>query len=45
MKTKEEIITKIEDYFRLESEERFNQRNIGFVDALRWVVEDEEESK
>lgn len=43
MKTKEEIIAKIDEYLKLPIEQQLEARNIGFYDALRWVIDDEEE--
>ena len=43
MKTKEQIINKINEYLDLPIERRLERRNIGFYDALRWVVDDNEQ--
>lgn len=42
MKTKEEIIAKIDEYLKLPIEQQLEARNIGFYDALRWVIDEEE---
>ena len=45
MKTKEQILEKINEYYKLPQIQQLHLRNIGFIDALRWVYEDEEPSK
>ena len=45
MKTKEQILEKINDYYKLPQIQRLHLRNTGFIDALRWVYEDEKPSK
>ena len=45
MKTKEQILEKINEYYKLPQISRLHLRNIGFIDALRWVYEDEKPSK
>lgn len=42
MRTKEEIIAKIDGYLKLPVEQQLEARNIGFYDALRWVIDEEE---
>lgn len=43
MKTEKEIITKIDEYLKLPVEKQLEPRNLGFYDALRWVVDKGEE--
>lgn len=45
MKTKEQILEKINEYYKLPQISRLHLRNIGFIDALSWVYEDEKPSK
>ena len=41
-RTREEIIAKIDEYLKLPIEKQLEPRNLGFYDALRWVVDKEE---
>lgn len=44
MKTEKEIITKIDEYLKLPTEKQLEPRNLGFYDALRWVVDKEDKT-
>lgn len=44
MKTREEVIAKIDEYLKLPIERQLEPINIGFYNALRWMV-DEDETK
>lgn len=41
MRTEEEIREKIEQYYELPAELILKDFNIGFISALRWVLESE----
>ena len=41
-RTREEVIAKIDEYLKLPIEKQLEPRNLGFYDALRWVVDKED---
>jgi hypothetical protein len=45
MRSEEEIINKINEYYKLSPELKAEPRNLGFFDALRWVVDKIDSSK
>lgn len=42
-RSREEIIAKINEYLKLPIEKQLDPRNLGFYDALHWVVDDIEQ--
>ena len=41
-RSREEIVAKIDEYLKLPIEKQLEPRNLGFYDALRWVVDKED---
>lgn len=42
MKTREEVIAKIDEYLKLPIERQLDPINLGFYNALRWMVDEDE---